>query len=336
MTGEQRRTFRSTPLRGLVALATLVVCSWTSRARAQETPPPTTPISNELRAEYLFRAGERKFDAGKYHEACYDFQESLRLGPKLGTLLNLALCHETIGRAATAWNEWNIGAVWATQFGQKDRHEFAMQHAQALETKVPRILLQLPAGQAIGSVEIDGEPLHDARWYLPIFVDPGEHSVSVSAPGKQRSTVKFRVILSPTEQLVTIPALVDEAPKPPPPPPQELLDPDAEKRTIGWIAIATGGGLVAAGLTFGALALVSRSDAADQCIGNRCTPDGVSSYESAQTRASVSTVMTLVGVGVIAGGAWLVLTSRKPTMGLRVGMRARADGGVDVGLGGSF
>src|SRR5262245_45831894 len=121
-------------------------------ARAQESP-----MSNEMRAEYLFQRGEKKFDSGKYAEACADFGESLRLGPKLGTLLNLALCHETVGKLATAWKEYNHAAAWAAQNKQTDRHDFASQHVQALEPRLPRAIFQLPAGTTIATMEVDGE-----------------------------------------------------------------------------------------------------------------------------------------------------------------------------------
>ena len=113
-------------------------------------------LSNDGRAEQLFRSGTQKFDAGKHAEACADFSESLKLGPKLGTLLNLALCHETVGRIATAWQEFHHGAAWASQNNQKDRLEFAVQHIRALETKLPRVILQLPADRAVAQIDLDG------------------------------------------------------------------------------------------------------------------------------------------------------------------------------------
>ncbi|MBS2017768.1 MAG: tetratricopeptide repeat protein [Deltaproteobacteria bacterium] len=292
-------------------------------------------VSNEMRAEYLFRTGEKKFDAGKYAEACADFAESLRLGPKLGTLLNLALCHETVGRFATAWGEFNHASVWALQNNQKDRHEFAQQHIAGLEGRLPRVLLSLPRGQAFASVEVDGEPLADSRWYLPIFLDAGEHSVSVSAPGKERSTVKFRVINSPTEQLVSIPSLVDEKPRPPPPPPV-VVDRDATRRTIGYVTLATGGALLVTGVAFGISALDSRATASDNCFGNRCNQEGFDAYRSSQSKATVSTVTTLIGLGAVGVGAWLVLTSRRPEVRPRVGVGPRGDGGWELGVGGAF
>ncbi|HSO33140.1 MAG TPA: hypothetical protein VLT33_11490, partial [Labilithrix sp.] len=267
------------------AAATFLLLS-TATAQAQVA----AGASNEMRAEYLFRSGEKKFDSGKHAEACADFSESLRLGPKLGTLLNLALCHETIGKPATAWSEYHHGAAWAAQNGQKDRHDFALQHAVALETKLPRVLLQLPSDRAIATVDVDGEPLPDSRWYLPVFLDPGEHSVTLSAPGKQRSTVKFRVIVSPTEQLVYVPALADLEPPPAPAPaPAAPPDPDHTRRLVGFTMLGVGGVGVALGLTFGLLAVSKRDEIGSRCVANRCTTEGADLYRASQTNAAVAT-----------------------------------------------
>jgi hypothetical protein len=298
-------------------------------------------MSNEMRAEYLFRRGEKRFDSGQYTEACNDFTESLRLGPKLGTLLNLALCHETVGKPATAWSEYHHGAAWAAQNGQKDRHDFALQHAIALETKLPRVLFQLPRESAIATVEVDGEPLPDSRWYLPVFLDPGEHTVSLSAPGKERGSVKFRVTNSPTEQLVNVPALSDEvAPaqraKPSPVAPSEP-DPDRTRRLVGIVLLATGGASLAIGLTFGILAVDKRDEIGDRCFGNRCTTEGAQVYRDAQTNATISTVSTVIGIGAGAVGGWLMLTSRhaRPNGGPRAFVAPRQSGG-ELGVGGVF
>jgi hypothetical protein len=323
-------------LRGLVVafVATGVLVATAGDASAQGT---SSGVSNEMRAEYLFRTGEKKFDSGRYTEACNDFAESLRLGPKLGTLLNLALCHETVGKTATAWSEFHHGAAWAAQNGQKDRHDFAMQHALALETKLPRVLLQLPKDAAIGSVDVDGEPLPDSRWYLPVFLDPGEHSVAISAPGKQRGNVKFRVISSPTEQLVNVPSLSDEvAPAPlPKPEPVAPSDPDRTRRIAGTVLLGAGAVGLVVGVTYGVLAVERRNDIGAGCTDHRCTTEGADVYRDAQSKATVSTVATIVGLGAGAVGGWLFFTSRPANPGTRVGIVPRA-GGAELGLGGVF
>jgi hypothetical protein len=314
----------------------IVVVTSSPGAGAQSQPPAPSPMSNEMRSDYLFRTGEKKFDSGQYAEACADFAESLRLGPRLGTLLNLALCHETIGKPATAWREFHHAAAWAAQNNQKDRHDFAVQHALGLETKLPRVALQLPPGTAVDSVEVDGEPIPDARWYLPLYLDPGEHAIAVSAPGKQRGVVKFRVINSPTEQIVTVPALADEAPPPKREAPRPAPEPEGGGRRLGgYIALGVSAAGFAAGATFGVLAIEARNQASDHCVGNRCDAEGASRWRDAQSRATLSTIGFLAGAIAGGAGAWLLLTSAPRPSSPRVGVTARGDGAT-LGLGGAF
>jgi hypothetical protein len=279
-------------------------------ARAQDAT-----MSNEMRAEYLFHRGEKKFDSGKYAEACADFAESLKLGPRLGTLLNLALCHETTGKLATAWKEFHHAAAWASQKSEKERHDFAMQHVVSLEPRLPRAVFQLPAGTPITSLDVDGEPLPESQWYLPLYLDPGEHALGCSAPGKRRTSLSFRVVPSAVDQIVVIPPLVDEAvpyvpPKPPPPPPP--ADPDEGRRFGGWIAIGVGAIGVGLGTTFGALAIGARDDIGTHCAGNNCDAIGAQRFRDAQDLATVSTVAFTVGLLAVATGAYFVLSSRSP------------------------
>ena len=268
----------------LAAFAQLVP----SRALAEQPPSPPPLLSKEGRADQLFHSGEKKFDSGDYAGACVDFSESLKLGPKLGTLLNLALCHETIGKPVTAWHEFAHAAAWAVQNNQRDRYEFAAQHVRALEPKLPRVVLQLPADRAIDGIDIDGEPVPETRWYMPLYLDPGEHHIAVTAPGKQRTTVAFRVTTSPSDQLVYIPRLADQAP----PAPEPTVDPTRRLLGLAGLGIGAAGAIV--GTTFGVLAITA--DERDPAV-----------YD----RATVATVAFAGGAVFAAAGGWLLWTSSR-------------------------
>ena len=49
---------------------------------------------------------------GKVPEACAAFEESYRLAPRAGTLLNLGLCHEQEGKLVVARRELAEAARW--------------------------------------------------------------------------------------------------------------------------------------------------------------------------------------------------------------------------------
>ena len=57
-------------------------------------------------AERLYDQGRKQLTEGNTAAACESFGESMRLDPGTGILLNLASCHETQGRLATAWVEF--------------------------------------------------------------------------------------------------------------------------------------------------------------------------------------------------------------------------------------
>src|SRR5947207_15862051 len=81
-----------------VVLAALL----TSSAATAEPGATAEPDSSAPSAEALFREGRDAVKMGEYEIACPKFEESQRLDPANGTLLNLALCEEGWGHLADA------------------------------------------------------------------------------------------------------------------------------------------------------------------------------------------------------------------------------------------
>jgi hypothetical protein len=172
------------------------------------------------------------------------------------------------------------------------------------------VVLQLPADRAIDGLDIDGEPVPEPRWYLPLYLDPGEHRLAVTAPGKRRTTVSFRVTTSPTDQLVYVPSLADDDGSRP----GTVIDPT--RRVLGFIGLGAGVAGLAVGTTFGVLAVTA--DERDPIV---------------RDRATVATVAFVAGAAFAAAGGWLLWSS---TRGVRSAMLVPHRNGVALGVTTSF
>ncbi|RYZ09138.1 MAG: tetratricopeptide repeat protein [Myxococcales bacterium] len=171
-------------------------------------------------AEALYRQARDLMAAGKYAEACPKFAQSQQLDPATGTLLNLAACHEKQGRLATAWLEYSDALVAARRDGREDRVEYARARAQELEPKLSRLVLVLePGAEAPGvTIELDGASIGSGVFGVPTAVDPGEHTVKASAPGKKPSVFRVTIGAEAEQRTLTIPALQDAPVEPTPEP----------------------------------------------------------------------------------------------------------------------
>lgn len=177
-------------------------------------------VSNAALAESLFREGKRLMEEQRYSEACPKFAESNRLDPGLGTQLNLALCHESEGKLASAWAEFSEAMAQARREGDADREAFAREHVQALEPKLSKVTLQLDPGANVPGLKLklDGKELSTAAVGVPVPIDPGVHEVEASAPAKRTFSQTIQIPPEPDNFGVAIPVLQDEAPTPSPQP----------------------------------------------------------------------------------------------------------------------
>lgn len=289
----------------------LVVCgalTFAHVANAQAT--------DRVLAEALFREGRDLMDQNKLAEACPKFAESYRLDHALGTLINLALCHEKDGKIGTAWAEFTDAAAEAA--AQKDdREAFARRHIATLEQDLPRLrLVVAPATAKLTSLEIqlDGHAIGKAGWALPLPIDPGDHTLRATAEGKKAFETKVSVPKGLGLTDAEVPAL-DEAPKavepPPPLPPQP--PPSNTQRTVGYIV--GGAGLVglAVGAAFGFSAISQKGDRNDHCNAQLtlCDATGIDKDDQARSSATASTIAFIAGGALLAGGAVLVFTAPK-------------------------
>ncbi len=295
--------------------------------------PAAAQPSDAVRAQAdaLFREGQQLLAAGELPAACAKLEESERLDPKIGRLLNVAYCHEKQGRTASAWHEYDQAAAMAIQAHQAEREKFARAHAAALAKQLAFLRLELGTPPEGAQVSIDDKPLARDQWGIPFAVDPGQHTVTVQAPGYKTLTVpttvtgtgEMRVDVSGLQKETAPPPAAAAPPPPAPTPAAQPAAPSAEEGAARaeapaghgssrMLAYVVGGaGIVALGVGagFGADALSLRNQADAHCPGRLCDGSGLSSISSAKTAATISTIGLAVGVVGIGAGTWLLLRS---------------------------
>ena len=294
-----------------LVLALAAAATWPSSARAQSDQDKGV-------ATVLFDEAKALLAAGKVGEACRKLEESRRLDPLPGTILNLASCHEREGLTASAMAGFREARAMAERDHRDDRVAFAEEHMKALEPRLSMLVIVVgpDADRPELSVTRDGIALGRAAWGTRIPVDPGTHVIEASAPGKAKRRVEIRVGPDGDVQKATLPALEDEAPPPPvvPPPaapvtlaPPPPLPPEAPPPARGlssrrvWAIASAGVGVlgVGAGSYFGARAISLHNDPN--------APGNTSLNNQAKFAADASTVTFAVGLVGLGLGAFLWL-----------------------------
>ena len=145
-------------------------------------------------AERLFEEGRALMLDQRFEEACPKIAESQRIEPRVGTLLNLAVCHEQTGKVATAWVQYQQVLTSARAEGQTERERLATERIAAIEGRVPWLTLGVSTGEEPVhglSVRLDGAPLEPMAWNREMPVDPGEHRVVATAPERKTWELQF-------------------------------------------------------------------------------------------------------------------------------------------------
>ncbi|MBS2015741.1 MAG: hypothetical protein JST00_22835 [Deltaproteobacteria bacterium] len=285
------------------AAATILVASMLFAPRAS--------AQNTAAADVLFQKGKEAFDAKRYADACPAFAESYRLDPVSGSLVALAACYEADGKLASAWSRYGELAALADREGKKERADAARKRAAELEPKLARLTISV-APEAAGLeglvVKRDGVALGAASFGTAFPVDRGEHSIEATAPG--HTPFVRRVSAEDGARLVVaVPGLTADTS---PAARNAGEDPAAATsgtlKTVGWVAVAAGGGGIVAGGIVGLLAISKNADSKNGCnADNICTPAGRQTRLDARALGDTSTVLFVAGGVVAAAGIVLVV-----------------------------
>lgn len=277
-------------------------------APALAVAQPAKPSDNTVaRADALFEEAQALLGTD-LNAACAKFAESYELNPHaLGTLLNVARCDEKLGRIASAHEKFKLARDIAAEqlaSGSKDvaaHKKAAITHIDALEKRIPHVTIELvPPILPDITIVVDGKA-HAKDKLATLPVDPGSHTIVVSAPGYQSQEVSF-AIAEGEHHTVAVPRL------------EKSVTVGRSRRTIG---IIVGGSGAVVGLTGIVVGLVARSRYNDttscHADGSCDLPEDYTRRNNARSLGNVGTVVGAAGgIALVVGGV-LWYTGRRTT-----------------------
>lgn len=315
-------------------------------------------------ADAAFKRGRELLKAGKFADACIEFEHSQKLDPALGTEFNIAQCSEKIGKLARALELYRGMVARDTN---PDRKKVVSDAIPKLEARVPHLLVKVPTAppgfaltiqlitsglapkplEANKSIEIDfgeytivAKATGAADWTQNIRVDTEAKTTTLEPPFGTRPTTPPIDSTKTSEPTVTGTTTTTTTSQPDIEPVDDPSPPKSKRKLYGIIGMSVGGAALAGGVVFGVIARGKWNDAKDVCGGTTCT--SVADQERAQklgdtakSRAALSTIF--VGAGAVAAGVGVVLfvTAPKAESQTRLSAHPTHDGAA-VTLSGSF
>lgn len=276
----------------------------------ENAPAPAAAGADIERSTELFREGRELLARGALEEACRKFEDSLALRRSPGTLLNIGYCRARGAELLAALDAYREALELAQSQPDREKAQLwsaaAQREIQALQGRVAQ--LSVRASQDGVAVRVDERPVNAAG--EAIFLNPGEHHLRASAPGKQ--TLDLGIELSEGQRLtLTVPPLGDDGSLPPraaepaepagaraaAPAPRTASPPSDMSQGVSWRwpLLIGGGALFASGAVFGVVAarMVSR-------------PDFDTPEESDRARGFALTADVLMGTGLAGIGLGIV------------------------------
>ena len=239
--------------------------------------------SDEAAAEALFQAGITLMKQKQYAEACPKIEASYKLDPQIGTLLNLADCHEKQGLLAQAWSEWGQARDKAKREGDTARVDLASRKQAALSPRLPRIIVNIQGDLDGLAVFRDKTNLDPASFGVALPVDPGPHSITI-----RRGEVVLKETTIESKEKATDTVTLDTTDIPPPSAAGPTTDPSPDKKREKPVYVRKNPAMFGGGI---AMAIV----------GGIATPVGIIAI--AGTNGNPGAWVTLLGgVGLLGGG----------------------------------
>lgn len=287
------------------------------------TAPSSSAARDPAAAEVLFRAGRDLLPQGKLEDAFDKFEESYRLDPTAGALLNLGECRNRQGRTASAWAFYQQAATLAEVQGKPDIYEAASQRQRELEPELSYLTIRVPHAVPGLQVKRDAAMVGAAQFDVALPMDPGRHIIAAEAPGYE--SIQFAVVIHAKRdrQTISIPTLKEKpiaqvasvAPRPAPAP--VAASPASSPSPWPWLFAGVGGASLAVGTVSGLLAVHENNYAKDHCPTHvDCSRDVLQAQGRRNTEATVAWITLPLGAAALGTAVtWWLLAPHASTNG---------------------
>ena len=303
-----------------------------ARAHADGASPSAPPQSvhqgslgvSELQAaRELFAEAESDEKAGAWALALGKMQRVGQIKMTPGIRVHIAVCEEHLGHLVAALGEYALADAQAQAENNREVQRLIREPLEALQARVPRVVLRVPPDVRGLTVALDGKPLVAGVLGMAMPVDERAHEVHASAPGFQAFRASF--VGKERERVEVIVRLE---------PLSSSEEPAAEERRSRRTAaiFATAGAVVLAGGGVGAFLVAAgkQSDARDACA-RAVTCDSMKSGVRAWDTLALA---SWIGAGAAAALAVVLWTS--PGGGKKLAPAAVVLGPGSARLEGSF
>lgn len=255
-----------------------------------------------------FAAAQTSYDERDFEDALAAFRALAEETNSPNAHLYVARTLRELGRLPEAFDAMQRTLREATARASTEAKYAATRDAAAAELallaiRVGHVVIAVADAADGASVTLDGAPVSADRLGTSITVEPGEHAVTLGAPGAAlvRRTVMVSGGETKTIALAAGPAADESAPAAATAPPEPARPEGGGVRVAGLVVGGLGIAALGTGIVTGLLSDADYASLEDTCGTSRCTdPATADTIDRGKTLETISTV------GFIGGAALLV------------------------------
>lgn len=263
------------------------------------------------RGDYYARRDRQDSALEEYQKALAKYEQAFDLYPSPKIYYPIAQAEEKLGRWREAIRHYRQLIEEAEDISDEVRGAAINRIDEVMQHVVMLALIIEPDG---ATVTIDGEVVGESPISEPLILQPGEHTIAVTAEG--HTPYEITEELSAGEQaqrtieLDQMPVLVE---KPKPRPPRPVVVPGVDKTRL-WVGLGATGALATLATVTGLVAVSKHGTFSDESLE---MGDRLAARDSGKSYAVLTDVLWVAAIGAGAYTAYYYYGTYKPEVQAR-------------------